>query len=63
MRHNQKPREIEAEAEQRRCYSCSKPDTESTLLTPTIMQRIDLCPLCLAIAIDNSKKKGKAGPQ
>jgi hypothetical protein len=67
MRHNQKPREIKAESEQRRCYSCDKPDTETTLLTiilpPTIRERQDLCPPCLAIAIDNSKKKDKAGPQ
>ena len=27
---------------------------------PVIMEKQDLCPPCLAIAIDDSKKKGKA---
>jgi hypothetical protein len=61
-----KPRqpEIGAGTELRKCYSCDKPDTETVLLTiilpPVIMERQDLCPPCLAIAIDDSKKRGKA---
>jgi hypothetical protein len=61
MPDNQKPQEIKAEAEQRRGYSCDKPSTETILLTiilpPTIMDKQDLCLPCLAIAIDNSKKR------
>jgi hypothetical protein len=48
----------------RQCSAWAKPDTETALLTiilpPTIMERQDLCPPCLATAIDDSKKKGKA---
>jgi hypothetical protein len=48
----------------RRCASCDKPDTEAILLAiilpPTIMDRQELCPDGLRIAIDDSKKKGKA---
>ena len=50
-------------AEGRKCFACSKPDTETVLLTiilpPTIMERQELCPPCLAIAIDASKTKTK----
>ena len=50
-------------AEERKCFACSKPDTETVLLTiilpPTIMERQELCPPCLAIAIDDSKTKNK----
>jgi hypothetical protein len=52
------------ENEQRQCYTCGKPDSETLLLEiilpPTIMERQELCPPCLRIAIDDSKKKGKA---
>jgi hypothetical protein len=48
MPDNQKPQEIKAEAEQRRCYSYDKPSTETILLTivlpPTIIEKQDLCP-------------------
>jgi hypothetical protein len=48
----------------RKCAACSKPDSETLLLTiilqPVIMERQELCPPCLRIAIDDSKKKGKA---
>jgi hypothetical protein len=59
------PQETEEEAkEQRRCSSCDKPDSETVLLTiilpPVIMERQDLCPPCLRIAIDDSTKKGRA---
>jgi hypothetical protein len=51
-------------AEIRKCSACDKPDTETVLLTiilpPIIPKRQDLCPPCLAIAIDNAKKRGKA---
>jgi hypothetical protein len=61
MPDNQKPQEIKAEAEQRRCYSYDKPSTETILLTiilpPTIMDKKDLCLPCLAIAIDISNKR------
>jgi len=54
-------------AEERKCFACSKPDSETVLLTiilpPTIMERQELCPPCLAIAIDDGKKKGKAVQQ
>ncbi len=58
------PREKEEEAEeQRKCFSCDKPDSETFLLEiilpPTIMERQELCPPCLKIAIDDSKKKVK----
>jgi hypothetical protein len=47
----------------RQCHSCGKPDSETVLLEiilpPTIMERQDLCPPCLRIAIDDSTKKGK----
>jgi hypothetical protein len=53
----------EAEVKERRCYSCDKPDSETVLLTiilpPAIMERHDLCPPCLVVAIDDSKKKEK----
>lgn len=61
MKEKQTPQETEAEV--RKCYSCDKPDNETILLTiilpPVIMEKQDLCPPCLAIVIDNSKKKGK----
>lgn len=48
----------------RQCAGCDKPDTEAILLAiilpPTIMKRQELCPECLKIAIDDSKKLGKA---
>jgi hypothetical protein len=55
------PQETEVKAEeQRRCYSCDKPDSETVLLTivlpPTITERQDLCPPCSRIAIDDSAK-------
>jgi hypothetical protein len=52
--------------EGRQCYTCGKPESETLLLTiilpPTIMERQELCPPCLKVAIDDSKKreKGKA---
>jgi hypothetical protein len=50
--------------EQRKCFSCDKPDSETLLLEiilpPTIMERQELCPRCLKITIDNSKERGKA---
>jgi hypothetical protein len=56
--------ERQAEAESRKCYSCNRPDSETVLLTiilpPIIMERQDLCPPCLAVAIDDSRKIGKA---
>ncbi|HEU4446801.1 MAG TPA: hypothetical protein VFR94_19165 [Nitrososphaeraceae archaeon] len=56
------PPKTKAEVQSRRCCSCDKPDSETALLTivlpPVIMERQDLCP-CLAVAIDDSKKKGK----
>jgi hypothetical protein len=46
------------------CYTCGKPDSETLLLTiilpPTIMERQELCPPCLKVAIEDSKNKGKA---
>jgi hypothetical protein len=58
------PQETEEAKEQRRCSSCDKPDSETVLLTiilpPVIMERQDLCPPCLRIAIDDSTKKGRA---
>ena len=58
------PQEKEEEAkEQRRCSSCDKPNSETVLLTiilpPVITERQDLCPPCLRVAMDDSKKKGK----
>ena len=53
-----------AETEERKCFACSKPDSETVLLTiilpPTIMEKQDMCPPCLKLAIDDSSKKGKA---
>jgi hypothetical protein len=52
--------------EEEQCSTCGKPDTETTLLTiilpPVIMERErqELCGSCLRVAIDDSKKKGKA---
>jgi hypothetical protein len=50
--------------DQRQCNSCGKPDSETVLLTiilpPTIMERQEVCPACIAVIIDDSKKKGKA---
>jgi hypothetical protein len=64
MTHEQRRPETQAEAESRRCYSCDKTDSETVLLTiilpPVIMERQDLCPPCLAIAIDDSRKRSKA---
>jgi hypothetical protein len=58
------PKTEEEAKEQRRCSSCDKLDSETILLTiilpPVIMERQDLCPPCLRIAIDDSTKKGKA---
>jgi hypothetical protein len=49
--------------EQRKCFSCDKPESETLLLEiilpPTIMERQELCPPCLKIAIDDSKKNGR----
>jgi hypothetical protein len=63
MTNKRQPPKIKVKAEERRCSSCDKPDSETVLLTiilpPVIMERQDLCPPCLAIAIDDSKKKGK----
>ena len=54
----------EEEIRIRRCSTCDKPDTEIALLTiilpPVIMERQDLCHDCLKVAIDDSKKSGKA---
>jgi hypothetical protein len=62
-KQTQSKTEVKAE-EQRRCSSCDKPDSETVLLTiilpPVIMERQDLCPPCLRIAIDDSTKKGRA---
>jgi hypothetical protein len=48
----------------RRCATCDKPDSETILFTiilpPTIMERQDLCPACVKLAIDDSIKLGKA---
>jgi hypothetical protein len=56
-------RSQENEPSGRQCYTCGKPDNETLLLEiilpPTIMERQELCPPCLKIAIDDSKKKGK----
>lgn len=61
-RQTQPKTEAKAE-EQRKCSSCDKLDSETLLLEiilpPTIMERQELCPPCLKIAIDDSKKKGK----
>jgi hypothetical protein len=50
--------------EERQCSACGKPDSETLLLEiilpPTIMERQELCPPCLNVAIDDSKKKDKA---
>jgi hypothetical protein len=58
------PKTEEEAKEQRKCSSCDKPDSETVLLTiilpPVIMEKQDLCPPCLRIAIDDSTKKGKA---
>jgi hypothetical protein len=63
MTNKQRQPRTEAEAEERQCHSCGKPDSETVLLTiilpPIIMERQDLCPPCLAVAIDDSKKKEK----
>jgi hypothetical protein len=63
MKHKQRRSETQSEAESRKCYSCNKPDSETVLLTiilpPTIMERQDLCPPCLAVAIDDSRKIGE----
>jgi hypothetical protein len=55
---------MSSDTEGRQCATCGKPDGETLLLEiilpPTIMERQELCPPCLRIAIDDSKKKGKA---
>jgi hypothetical protein len=46
-----------------RCFSCQKPDSEVTLLEislPKYIERNTYCPDCIAVLIDDSKKKGKA---
>jgi hypothetical protein len=64
MTNKQRQPETEAGVKSRRCYSCDKSDSEAVLLTiilpPVIMERQELCPPCLKVAIDDSKKKGKA---
>jgi hypothetical protein len=49
---------------ERNCSSCGISETRAALfnilLPPTIRERVDLCGPCLKIAIDDSKKKGKA---
>jgi hypothetical protein len=50
-------------SEDRCCFNCGKPDSETLLLEiilpPTIMERQELCPPCLKQFIDDSKKLGK----
>jgi hypothetical protein len=50
-------------SENRCCFNCGKPDSETLLLEiilpPTIMERQELCPPCLKQFIDDSKKLGK----
>jgi hypothetical protein len=52
---------VEGEKE---CSSCDKSETQATLfnilLPPLINKRTNLCSPCLKVAIDDSKKKGKA---
>jgi hypothetical protein len=60
----QTPPKTEAEEVQgRKCYSCDKPDSETVLFTiilpPVILEKQDLCPPCLAVAIDFLKRKVK----
>jgi hypothetical protein len=49
---------------ERKCSGCEKSGNGVTLfniiLPPLIKERTDLCKPCLVIAIDASKKKGKA---
>ncbi len=63
MTNKQQQPRTEAEAEERQCHSCGKPASETVLLTIilplVIMERQDFCPPCLAVAIDDSKKKEK----
>lgn len=55
--------ETEAEVQGRRCYSYDRPNSETALLTiilpPVIVEKQDPCPPCLAVAINNSKKKDR----
>ncbi len=47
----------------RMCASCQKSDAEITLLEislPKYIERNIYCPDCIAVLIDDSKKKGKA---
>jgi hypothetical protein len=52
---------VEGEKE---CSACGKSETQTILfrivLPPTIRTPTELCEPCLKIAIDDSKKKGKA---
>jgi hypothetical protein len=52
---------VEGEKE---CSSCGKSETQAILfrivLPPTIRTPTELCDKCLKIAIDDSKKSGKA---
>jgi hypothetical protein len=60
MRMKARGKDIE---EIRKCASCQKPDTEITLLEislPKYIERNTYCPDCIAVLIDDSKKKGKA---
>jgi hypothetical protein len=49
---------------ERNCSSCGISETQTALfrilLPPTIRSPTELCEPCLKIAIDDSKKKGKA---
>jgi hypothetical protein len=49
---------------ERNCSSCGVSETQSTMfriiLPPVIRTPTDLCAPCLKVAIDDSKKKGKA---
>ena len=64
MTDKQKPPKTKAaEVQERKCYSCNKPDSETVLFTiilpPIIQEKQDLCSPCLAVAINHSKEKGK----
>lgn len=52
------------EEEIRYCSNCDRSSIDVTLLTiilpPIIMEKQDLCHDCLALAIDSSRKSGKA---
>jgi hypothetical protein len=49
---------------ERHCEQCGIKETQTSLfrilLPPTIRSPTELCELCLKVAVDDSKRKGKA---